>query len=201
MSIQKICLICSNGEEVEKVVLFNDNSKEKFSSTLKIRQKNNLKYCNIVLPEVFNSHDGYHIKCYRKFYCVPSTLQNQLDSYSPNASTSSRSVCEINTRSNQLTKLIEGNASIFKSVCIFCEKTRRKHNAKAQSLHLCETKNIELSIKHYVNEMNDVSMQTNLSNIDFVAKEVKYHNICRVAYQNKFNQFYDSKKKFQTILI
>lgn len=52
-----------------------------------------------------------------------------------------------------------------------------------------------------MNEINDVSMQTKLSNIDFVAKEVKYHNICRVAYQNKYNQFYDSKKKIQTILI
>ncbi|KAL4089548.1 hypothetical protein QTP88_024568 [Uroleucon formosanum] len=147
MSIQKTCLICSNGEEAEK--------------------------------------DGYHIKCYRKFTALPSTLQNQLDSYSHNASTSSSSV----------------NASIFKSVCIFCEKTRKKHNGKAQSLHLCETKNFELSIKQYMNEMNDVSMQTKLSNIDFVAKEVKYHNICRVAYQNKYNQFYDSKKKIQTILI
>ncbi|KAL4113704.1 hypothetical protein QTP88_017283 [Uroleucon formosanum] len=195
MSIPKKCLICSNGEEVEKVVLFNDNSKQKFSSSLKIRQKNSFKYCDVVLPEVFNSQDGYHIKCYRKFTALPSTLQNQLDSYSHNASTSSSSVCEINTRSNQSTKLIEGNASIFKSVCIFCEKTRKKHNGKAQSLHLCETKNFELSIKQYMNEMNDVSMQTKLSNIDFVAKEVKYHNICRVAYQNKYNQFYDSKKK------
>jgi len=132
-----------------------------------------------------------HIKCYRKFTALPSILQNQL----PNASTSSSPVCEINTRSNQSTKLIEGNASIFKSVCIFCEKTRKKHNGKAQSLHVCETKNFELSIKHYMNEMNDVSMQTKLSNIDFVAKEVKYHNICRVAYQNKYNQFHDSKKK------
>jgi len=118
MSIQKTCLIGSNGEEVEKVVLFNDNSKEKFNSSLKIRQKSSFKYCDILVPEVFNSHDGYHIKCYRKFTALPSILQNQL----PNTSTSSSPVCEINTRSNQSTKLIEGNASIFKSVCIFCEK-------------------------------------------------------------------------------
>lgn len=133
------------------------------------------------------------MKCYRKFTALPSTLQNQF-----NASTSSSSVCEINTRSNQSTKLIEGNASIFKSVCIFCEKTRKKHNGKAQSLHLCETKNVELIIKHYV---NDVIMQTKISNIDFVAKGVKYHNICRVAYQNKYKQFCVSIKKIQTILI
>jgi len=77
----------------------------------------------------------------------------------------------------------------------FVKKTRKKHNGKPQSLHLCETKNFELSIKHYMNEMNDVSIQTKLSNINFVAKEVKYHNICRVAYQNKYIQFHDSKKK------
>jgi len=48
-----------------------------------------------------------------------------------------------------------------------------------------------------VNEMNDVSMQTKLSNIDFVVKEVKYHNICRVVYQNKYKQFRDFKKKIK----
>lgn len=145
-----------------------------------------------MVPEVFNSHDGYHIKYYRKFTALPSILQNQL----PNASTSSSSVCEINTRSNQSTKLIEGRIIYFLNLYgYFVKKTRKKHNGKAQSLHLCETKNFELSIKHYTNEMNDVSMQTKLSNIDFVAKEVKYHNICRVAYQNKHNQFHDSKKK------
>lgn len=58
MSIQKTCLICSNGEEVEKMVLFKDNTKEKFNCSLKIRQKNIFKYCDVVLPEVFNSHDG-----------------------------------------------------------------------------------------------------------------------------------------------
>lgn len=192
MSVQKTCLICLSGEEVDKVIIFNNNSYEKCLSILKIRQKNNFKYCDVVLPEVFNLSDGYHVKCYRKFTALPSTLQNQLDSSL--ASTSS-SVGVLSTRSNQSAKLIEGNASIFKSVCIFCEKTRKKHNGKPQSLHLYETNNFESNIKKYVDEMNDVNMQTKMYNIDFVAKGVKYHNICRVVYQNKYKQFCEAKKK------
>jgi len=85
------------------VVLFNDNSKDILISSLKIRQNNNFKYCDVALPEVFNSYEGYHIKCYRKFTALPSTLQHQLDSSNASTSSSSSSVCEINTRSSQST--------------------------------------------------------------------------------------------------
>ena len=88
---------------------------------------------------------------------MSSTLQNQLDSYSHNVPTSSSSVCETNTPSNQSTKLIEGNASIFKSVCIFYEKTQWK----GSKLTFCETKNVESSIKQCTNEMNDISRYAN----------------------------------------
>lgn len=113
--LQKICLICLSDKEVNKVILCSNNSKEKFSNTLKIWQMNSFKLCVVVLPQVFNASDGHHIKYYRKFVAFPSTLQNQIYSYSSNASKLSSSVHWINTRSNQSPKLIESNTSIVKS--------------------------------------------------------------------------------------
>lgn len=76
---------------------------------------NSFKLYVVVLPEVYNSSDDHHIKYYRKFVAFPSTLQNQIYSYSSNASKLSNSVHWINTRSNQSPKLIESNTSIVKS--------------------------------------------------------------------------------------
>lgn len=74
---------------------------------------------------------------------------------------------------------------MFQSIRIFCENIGKKYSVKSQSLHFSKTKNLDLCIKHNVKEMIDVSIQIKLSNIDFVAKEMKCH-ICRGTYQNKY---------------
>lgn len=105
-----------------------------------------------MLPNIFNLTDDYHIKCYRKCIALPSSLQNQIDSYF-NISTSLSFISKINIRSYQATKLIEDNALIFKS--IFCEKTH-KNIMDRLNICICVKRNIIILFKNKHNIFNQV---------------------------------------------
>ena len=53
-----------------------------------------------------------------------------------------------------------------------------------EKLGSCESKEAEESIKQAAHLTEDHSMIAKVGNIDFVAKEVKYHHSCRKAYLN-----------------
>ena len=74
---------------------------------------------------------------------------------------------------------------VFHRVCLICKKTRRKKQGQEQSLVQAETKDIENNIKRYSMWLNDEDMLREISDIDFVAKEVVYHSACRKEYQSK----------------
>ena len=59
-------------------------------------------------------------------------------------------------------------------------KTVKKNE---QNLAQAETKNFEVNIKKYTNWLDDEEMLRKISNIDFIAKEIRYHRFCRTEYQ------------------
>ena len=71
-----------------------------------------------------------------------------------------------------------------KSFIIYLTK-HKKCNQEKQPLIKVSTEEIERSIKKYVQWLQDWEILKKIQNVDFAAKEIHYHNICRVRYQNK----------------
>ena len=79
-----------------------------------------------------------------------------------------------------------GASGIFKQVCIFCkQKTKSKGKTGVERLGSSAAPDAEERIKEAANILEDHEMITKIGDIDFVAKEVKYHHSCRKTYLNR----------------
>ena len=67
----------------------------------------------------------------------------------------------------------------------FVYKLVKKHNNIKQSLISVATIKFEENIRTYARWLDDNELLLRLGNSDFVTKEVMYHAVCRVNYQNK----------------
>ena len=77
------------------------------------------------------------------------------------------------------------STGVFQKKCIFCLQTVKKHNNIKQSLISVAIIKFEENIWTYARLLDDNELLLRLGNSDFVAKEVMYHAVCRVNYQNK----------------
>ena len=76
-------------------------------------------------------------------------------------------------------------------MCLFCNKERQKIKEEEQKLTNVETEKI---IRKYANWREDSIMLAKISQIDFAAKDVKYHGWCRAKYQAEAESIFQSKK-------
>ena len=60
---------------------------------------------------------------------------------------------------------------------------RQKHNGSKPKLVSVETGDFEEKIKKYATTLGDQALLSKLGNVDFIAKEIGYHGICRTKYQ------------------
>ena len=104
--------------------------------------------------------------CYKRF-TTPSKEYTKADMAQTSASYTTRS------QSNVLSTTSTG---VLSKVCIFCEK---KDNNRKQSLMNVETPNFENKMKEYTSLLQDNKMLVIIGDIEFVAKETAYHEICR----------------------
>ena len=92
----------------------------------------------------------------------------------------------MSTRSSFSPKAIQvSSTGVFQKKFIFCLQTVKKHNNIKQSLISVATIKFEENIGTYVRWLEDNELLLRLRNSDFFAKEVMYHVLCRVNYQNK----------------
>lgn len=190
-----------DGNQNEEIILFKESTLQKCREVFAIRQGTNTKYRNVVLPSTVNSNQGYHVRCYKTYTAVPTAKsttdqdkplpvgfqpgQNstlQLPEASSTVQLRSSSTLKANTRTG-----------ILEEKCIFCKKKDRKHKGVKEKLVQCQTKNIELSIRNDAKTLGDVDFLGEINAMDFVAKEAKYHQICRVEYANRAKE--KNKKK------
>ena len=108
-------------------------------------------------------------------------LKSELDNINPDLESSAS--C-ITTRSSVSAPNLS-STGVFPKICIFCSQKVKKHNNVKQKLVSATTSNIEDKIKTYARWMNDKQLIIRLQNTDFVSKEIVYHAVCRVNYQNK----------------
>ena len=99
---------------------------------LNIRQKQNLKYKNIDLPNDTSGVIGYHRDCYKKLTAI-STKRKLSENV-----TSEREDFTINqtpqTRSCDTDNLTSPGERLFNKVCLFCDQVTKKVKGVKQSL-------------------------------------------------------------------
>ena len=78
-------------------------------------------------------------------------------------------------------------------MCLFCNKEHKKIKGKEQKLTNVETVIFEENIGKYANWKENNIILAKISQIDFAAKEVKYHRWCREKYQPEAESIFQSK--------
>ncbi len=84
-------------------------------------------------------------------------------------------------RSNVSSSVATGSG-VFEEICIFCESKEKRSKGGHERVESCETFIAETTIKNAANILNNQSFLAKYGDIQFVAKEVKYHHTCRRAY-------------------
>ena len=161
-----------DGQSVGRIVLFSSSGLQKCKEIRSIRRSKNLKYKNVTPPEQIGGLEGYHRTCYRHFTAL-SKEYTKADTAQNSANYTTRS------QSNILSATSTG---VLSKVWIFCEKEDKIHKNRKQSLVNVKTPNFENKIKAYASLLQDNKMLARIGDIDFVAKEITYHAICRTRY-------------------
>ena len=180
----KCCLHAGDDDTAETFITFNNSTLEKCSQVLLLRKEANLKYNNFTLPLQANANHGYHHSCYRKFTALPPTQRDKLRALSctsdPFASSAQL------TRSNVTAPIPVSSSGVFSKLCIFCSQKEIKFKYMRQKLVPITSKDLQASVKEYAELLDDDEMRVRIATVtDFAAKEVHYHRICRVNYQNR----------------
>lgn len=126
------------------------------------------------------------------YSCITDTVDRTLRS----GTKSNTSTC-INTRTG-----------VFEKKCVFCDKTNKKTNYRKETLQLCATFSFQEGVWKDALAIQDSVLLRKIHNIDFIAKEVRYHNSCRTELsdkakainkkkENEKKQFYGRDKKIR----
>ena len=70
------CVFCKSKND--KIIVFSEVTLEKCRNVLKIRQKNQLKYKDVILPLEVPSSKGYHTRRYSNFTSLSGRYKKQL---------------------------------------------------------------------------------------------------------------------------
>lgn len=132
-------------------------------------------------------HYGYHSGCYYQFTAYQK--QSKLKKAVTDKPVQTRSKVE------GLTTEVISHTGVLEKQCIFCKGPYRKHfKTGFETLSSCETIQAQDSIITAARIIEDTQFLREYESIDFVAKEVKYHNTCRARYISKGNKL-DTKEE------
>ena len=138
----------------------------------------------MVLPEqqknmLTTKKTGYHADCYRKFIALGRNAPPKNDDVESKS---------VHTRSKSTVAIVSLSTRIMPKICIFCTKKDKKHNGSKQKLVSVETGYFEEKIKKCATTLGYQALLSKLRSVDFVAKEIRYHGICRTKYQTAAEQ-------------
>ena len=141
-----------------------------------------------MLPSDIDDIHGFHMSCYRKFTALSKTQRENNNEICNQHDHSTRI-----TRSNLTSPATSSRTGIFPKLCLFCNKELKKIKGKEQKLTIVETAIFEENIRKYANWKEDNIILAKISQIDFAAKEVKYHGWCCAKYQTEAESIFESK--------
>ena len=94
---------------------------------------------------------------------------------------------KVKTRqSSSNTHIISLQTELIHQKCMFYKHSEKKVKTEKQKLIEVATTQFESKIREYARAIFSEHMMRDLQNEDFVSKEIAYHSVCRVEYQNKF---------------
>ena len=70
-------------------------------------------------------------------------------------------------------------SGIFPKECVLCNKERKNRKGQIEVTGACLTKHAKTKIKEAAQILGDEQLVVKFSDVDFVAKEVRYHHSCR----------------------
>ncbi len=162
------------------VIPFKDSSWQCVIQAAEYRKKSrSSKYVKVVdaLGTTYGEGSGYHSVCYKNFTAIPKERKSDAQSAlrkSRNTDTTDR-------------------AGIFPEHCIFCKNKVKNVKRKVGQVHekcvRCEQFSAQYEIVQAAVHCEDENLLLVIRDVDFIAKEVKYHNTCKKSY------IYESKKK------
>ena len=94
----------------------------------------------------------------------------------------------IGTRSMVEKKPVSSTSTsgVLEKKCIFCNGSGRKHfTSSFEMLSPCQTLQAQESILNAGRQLKDVDLLREYEHVDIIAKEVHYHNTCRVRYVSR----------------
>lgn len=210
---KKFCVIHINTKitpnETKTFKLFTDETVRKCKFLLEVPKRLSLKHNFLDIPNVPDQINGYHSSCYRIFTAVKTADIEKFNSLpdlevlpEPTVENTSNEDLDHNilTRQKVNLPLKSSTTGIFKNVCIFCNNFFLYYKRKKYGLIPVRTINVQNSIMSSVKVLDDTKMRLKVDNIDFIAKEVKYHQVCRVFYQNKAKRRQRKNKKIKMTL-
>ena len=117
------------------------------------------KYMDVCVPSSVDESSGYHMNSYELLWTK--------------------------TRSSTGASFISTTSGVFVKQCIFCKKKNKKFKEAKQALIMASTENVKKNIKRYAEILKDEDILRLILDEDFVSKEMCYHSVCRVEYQNR----------------
>ena len=179
MSKQKLtCILHIDAPSSDTVKPFDSSTWNKVKSVDTARRESvtESKYFAVSLPDTYNDTIGYHSICYSNFTAISSNkLQKTPVVFGPSRLLRS---CVDSVTSCAST------SGIFVDTCLFCShatKSAGKGKPREQ-LGQCEYNSGAKNVKEAAKTLKDEPMLVKLGELDFIAKEVKYHHSCRNSY-------------------
>ena len=126
-----------------------------------------------------DAESGFHISCYCHFNALSQCILIKIKRKSPKKKPVfcvRRS--EIKSPSPATTN------DVLEKLCLFCCQKNKEKNNKQYTLINCVTDEFEKNIKKVALWREDHRLLAKTEDICFLAKEVCYHSICRVEYEN-----------------
>ncbi|KAK4023629.1 hypothetical protein OUZ56_009029 [Daphnia magna] len=169
--------------------MFDDEKLLKCKNALLVYKfRTNSKFSGLNLPETPDDTQGYHSSCYSKFTAVSSSQiklakekQCNKNSESASAVQDSLSVPLIPLRI--MLRFVDAETACATQSNSNTPALRKEHNGKNECLTSCSTENIQIGIMNDAIILDDEAIVRKIgnleSNLQFVSKEIKYHNSCR----------------------
>ena len=159
--------------------MFNEKSLLKCFETLKIGKLFGIKYSDCELPSSVDEESGFHISCYRRFNALSQYTRIKIKREAPK-----KKPVSCMRRSETKSPSPAATSGVFEKLFFFCCQKSKKKNNKRYTLINCVNDGFEKNIKKCAIWREDHRLLAKIQDICFSAKEVCYHSICRVEYEN-----------------
>ena len=141
------------------------------------------KYLSVCynLPESYGPHDGYHRACYSNFTAYSAA--RCIDTCSKQIDTSKQQETRQTRRSRDTVSPMTTSGVLIAN-CIFCQHHRTRIGKHFETSIKCATLSLEIKIKDAAKRLQDSNI-LKYDSIDYIAKEVCYHEGCRARFLTK----------------